>query len=147
MQNLLIPFSRYSCSKVGHYYQPPNGVQGTKGLIHFWPMFPFYTPELPEKFFWKLPLNLRLLFIIAMLQLKSFFSLLQIKNFQVSFNFLIGNVVGNKPILNTCGQFQVSLKQAAREKCSSKEFFWHVFFRIWTEYGDLQSMIQKYFTQ
>ena len=30
---LLLPFSRYCCSKVGRYYQPPSGAQGAKGLI------------------------------------------------------------------------------------------------------------------
>ena len=28
---------------------------------------------------------------------------------------------------------------ALREKCPNTEFFWSVFFRIWTEYGDLRS--------
>lgn len=31
-QRLLLPFSRYYCSKVRRYYHPPSGVQGAKGL-------------------------------------------------------------------------------------------------------------------
>ena len=35
-QFLLLPFSRYCCSKVGRYFHPPSGVQGAKRLKFDW---------------------------------------------------------------------------------------------------------------
>ena len=40
-------------------------------------------------------------------------------------------------ILQSIGKALISHCSALREKCPYSEFFWSVFSRIWTEYGDL----------
>lgn len=34
---------------------------------------------------------------------------------------------------------QLTFNQTPTEKCSDPEFFWSIFYRLQTEYGDLQS--------
>ena len=59
-----LPFSRYCCSKVGWYYEPPNGAKEAKGLrpcwknisrgkwiLHWFPIFFFLFLRFSQYFF------------------------------------------------------------------------------------------------